>query len=151
MKKQINDTVEKLLDSAKKGEMPKVMKDAVLDGVNKSQEANTKWIALLKDVSKDYEGLAAKAGANARAINDRILDNAAKNTQAAFDHAAAAIKTGDATKIAQGQFEFARTQLGILNDQQAELFDLSSKIASDMFDAANEVANATVERFKTAV
>ncbi len=151
MNQRINEAVGEILESAKKSELPKTVEDAVLDSVNKSQEASAKWIALLKDVSKDYEGLVAKAGANARAINDRVLDNAAKNSQAVLDHAAAAVKTGDVNAAVKGQFEFVSAQLGIWNDQQVELLDLSSKIANDMLEATSKATNSTIERFSATI
>ena len=151
MNKQVTSMVDQIVESAQKAELPKPVRQVVLDGVSKSQEANARLIGMLKDAGKDCEGLVAKAGAGARAVNDKLLDNAARNTEAVLVNAAAVLKAKDVQTAVAGQFEFARGQIAVVQDQQMELIDLSSKIVSDLFEAATAAANASAERFKSTV
>ncbi|MEM7427595.1 MAG: phasin family protein [Pseudomonadota bacterium] len=151
MNKQINKAAEDMLKQAQNAEMPKAVKDMVLEGVNKSQDANVQFTAFLKDAGKTYEGLVAKAVASTRAINDKMLDNAASNAKAALDHAAKVVKSGDLKTATEAQAEFAREQFGVLSDQQIELMDLTGNVAREMFDASADVANAAAEKVKAAV
>ena len=151
MNKQINKAAEDMMKNVQNAEVPAAVKKVVLDGVSKSQDANSKWMTFFKDMSKTYEGLAAKAAANTRSINDVILENTAANTQAMFDHAAKVIKTGDVQAAAKAQAEFARKQFEVVGEQQTELLELSGRIAQDMAEAGMNAATATADKFKAAV
>ena len=127
------------------------VKDMVLDGVSKTQDANVQFTAFLKDAGKTYEGLVAKAVASTRAINDKMLDNAAGNAKAALEHAANVVKTKDLKAAAEAQAEFAREQMAVYSDQQVELMDLSGSVVREMIDASGDAANAAAEKAKAAV
>ncbi len=151
MNKQINKAAEDMLKQAQAGEMPKAVKDMVLDGVSKSQDANIQFSAFLKDAAKTYEGFVAKAVASSRAINDKMVENTAINTKAALDQAAKMVKAGDLKTATEGQADFARTQFATLSEQHSELMDLTGNIAQDMFDTTADAANAAAEKVKAAV
>ena len=148
MNASMNKAAEEALKAFQNGEAAKLVKDAMLEGVSKSQEASTVWATLFKDMGKTYEGLFMKAAANTRTVNEKVLDNAATNAKALFDHAAKSVKTGDMKAAATSQMEFVGAQTAALNEQQAELFDLTSAIAKDMFEAGSAAAQATAERVK---
>ncbi|MEM8688488.1 MAG: hypothetical protein AAGF81_14240 [Pseudomonadota bacterium] len=148
MNASMNKAAEEALKAFQTGEAAKMVKDAMLDGVSKSQEASSVWAALCKDMGKTYEGLFMKAAANARTINEKVLDNATTNAKSMFDHAAKSVKTGDMKAAASSQIEFVGAQTAVLNEQQVELFDLTNAIAKDMFEASSAAAQATAERVK---
>lgn len=150
MTASMNKAAEEALKAFQNGDAAKLVKDAMLEGVSKSQEASTVWATFYKDMGKTYEGLFMKAAANARTINEKVLDNATTNAKSVFDHAAKSVKAGDMNAAATSQIEFVGAQTAVLNEQQVELFDLTNAIAKDMFEASSAAAQATAERVKTA-
>ena len=151
MNKQVNKVAEDMIKQAQNAEIPTAVKDMMLDGMSKTQDANVQFTAFLKDAGKTYEGLVAKAVASTRAINERMLDNAAGNAKAAFDHAAKVVKTKDVKAATEAQAEFAREQMTVYSDQQVELMDLAGNVAREMIDATADAANAAAEKAKAAV
>lgn len=135
MSKQVNKTVTK----------------AVVENVAKTREAGEKWTVFMKDAGKGYEELTAKAGANARTIANRMIENTEKNTDAAFKTVVAIAEAGTVAKAAEIQVKFAKEQMQVWNDQAAELFELSFGMFNEFAGSAKAAADASVEQFKAAV
>ena len=151
MNKQVNKVAEDMIKQAQNAEVPAAVKDMVLEGVNKTQDANVQFTTFLKDAGKTYEGLVAKAVASSRAINEKMIENAAGNTKAVLDHAANVVKTKDLKAAAEAQAEFVREQMSVFSDQGVELMDLTGSVAREMLDATADAANAAAEKAKAAV
>lgn len=125
-----------------------MLKAVVADGLQKTQAANTRLTGLYKDALKNFEGLTAKAGAGARLVGDRVLENTEANAQATFNSAMAALRCTDAAELVQIQTAFMRDQLAAASEQQAEFLDLANRLVREMTEAATKVATDTVEQAK---
>lgn len=126
----------------------KAVTEAVVDGVNKTRDAGEKWSMLMKDAGKNCEDLTAKAGANARTLANKLIENTEKNTEAAFKTVVAAAEAGTFAKAAEVQSSFAQAQFQAMNAQTAELFELSMAMFSEYGNAVKAVADASIEQVK---
>lgn len=151
MNEQITAVAEEMMETAKKAEVPTEIKEMALEGLNKSRETYVKLAALAKDSSKNYEGLVGKMQNSARVIGDKMIDNAEKNTEAAFENAKAVLRCKDVTEATKLQAEFAQAQIAVVNNQISELFNLSQEVADEMVKAGTKVANEAADQFKTVV
>ena len=129
----------------------KTVTEAVVENVAKTREAGEKWTVFMKDAGKSYEELSAKAGANARTIANKLIENTEKNTDAVFKSVVAVAEAGTLAKAAEIQTRFAKDQIKVMNDQAAELFELSFGMFNEFAGSAKAAADLSVEQFKTAV
>jgi hypothetical protein len=142
---------EEFMNAAKVGQMPENFQAFARESVAKTREAYDKISTVAKDQAKATEEFLLATQAGAKAIGARVLDNAATNTEAAFDAAQAIVKAKSLPEAARLQAEFVQKQLAVAGEQTKDLFELSTRIAQQAFQIGNEVAAKSFEQMKRGV
>ena len=118
------------------------------ESVAKSREAYLKINAAAKDGAKVIEEVVLTAQAGAKALGEKVLNNASANTEAAFDAFQAIARARTLPEAARLQADFMQQQFSVANAQTKELFELSAKIAKQTFETMNAAATKTFGQLK---
>lgn len=137
---------EQFMDAAKATKLPENIQAFAEEGLTRSREAFETFSAAAKDQVKVAEELALTAQAGFKSIGHKLMDNTAANAEAAFEAARAIARAGSVPEALRLQTEFVQRQLTIAGEQTKELFELSSRIATQAFETASEATAKTVEQ-----
>ena len=144
----IKRQTEEFMNAAKMGQMPENLQAFAQESVAKTREAYDKMSTVAKDQAKAAEEFLLATQAGAKAIGTRVLDNTATNTDAVFEAAQAIAKARSLPEAARLQAEFMQKQFAAAGEQTKELFELSSRVAQQAFQSANQAAAKSFEQIK---
>ncbi len=142
---------EEFLNAARSARMPENVQAFAEESVAKTREAYGKLSTAAKDQVKVAEEILIATQAGAKAIGTKVLDNAAANTDAAFDAAQAIARAKSLPEAARLQAEFVQKQFAIAGEQTKELFELSTRVTQQAFQTVNDIATKSFEQMKKAV
>jgi hypothetical protein len=131
--------------------LPDNMQAAVLERITNARNAHAKFVEAAKNSAKVFDEAMTATRANARALGDKLFNDAVTNTKISFKAAEdmARAETIAAAAVVQGKF--IQEQLGIGTEQAKELIDLSSKLSKQGFDTYSAAMSKVFEQFKNAV
>ncbi len=146
MNEHIKRQAEEFLNAAKAAKIPENVQAIAEEGVSRSKEAFDTLTAAAKDQAKAAEEFALATQAGLKTIGNKLFDNTAVNAEAAFDAARSIARAGSVTEALRLQAEFVQRQFAVAGAQTKELFELSTRFATQTFESANDVASKTVEK-----
>lgn len=151
MNEYMKRQAEEFLNAARSARLPENVQAFAEESVAKTREAYDKLSTVAKDNAKVAEEMLLATQAGAKAIGTKVLDNVATNAGAAFDAAQAMAKAKTLPEAARLQADFVQKQLAVAGEQTRELFELSTRVAQQAFETANQVATKTFEQMKKGV
>lgn len=146
MNEHFKRQAEQFMDAAKAVKIPENIQAMAEEGVTRSQEAFEQISAAAKDQAKVAEDLALATQAGFKSIGAKLLDNTTVNAEAAFEAARAIARAGTVTEALRLQTEFVQRQFAVAGAQTKELFELSTRVATNAFEHASEATTKTVEK-----
>ncbi len=146
MNEQFPRQAEHFMDAAKAAKIPENIQAFAEEGVSRSKEAFETLSAAAKDQVKVAEELALTTQAGIKSISHKIMDNTAVNAEAAFDAARAIARASTLPEAFRIQAEFVQRQFSVAGAQTKELFELSTRFATQAFESASEATAKTVEK-----
>jgi phasin len=148
MNEHIKRQAEDFMNAAKAAKIPENIKALAEDGVARSQEAFENLTAAAKDQAKVAEDLALATQAGIKTIGIKLLDNATVNAEAAFDAARSIVRAGSVPEAFRLQAEFVQRQFAVAGAQTKELFELTTRVATQTFETASEAAAKTADKVR---
>ena len=146
MNEQFIRQAEKMFQDAR---LPENFQAFAQDSVAKSREAFTKLASVAVDQAKTVETVAAEAQVGVKTLGEKALGNLTRNAAAAFDAADALARAKSLPEAAKLQADFMQAQLTAFGLQTKELFELSTKVAQQSFEALSCAATKGFEQTKT--
>ncbi len=119
------------------------------ESVAKTRDLYQKLNAAAKDNVKAVEEVVMTAQSGARALSEKVLNNAVANADAAFEAAQAIARARTIPEAARLQADFIQQQIATASIQTKELFELSTKMAQQTFACMNSAANRCYSNAKT--
>lgn len=150
MNEHFTRQAEQFMNAAKSAKIPENIQALAEEGVARSQEAFETFKVAAKDHAKTAEDLALTTQAGFKSIGTKMLDNTVANADAAFDAARAIVRAGSVPEALRLQAEFVQRQFSIAGAQTKELFELSTRFATQAFETASEAAAKTAEKARKA-
>lgn len=148
MNDQFTRQAQEMFSAAKDARIPETVQAFAEDSVVKTREAYNKMNTVAQDGAKVIEEVMLAAHAGAKSIGEKVLHNAAANTEAAFDAAHAIARAKTLPEMARLQANFFQQQFAIAGAQSKELFELSTKVAKQTLETVNSAASKTFEQIK---
>lgn len=139
---------QEMFNAAKDARIPENVQHMAEEGILRTREAYDKLSAVAKDGVKVTEEVVLAMHAGARAIGEKVFDNATSNTEAAFDAAQAIARAKTLQEAARLQAMYFQQQISAAGAQTKELFELSTKVAKQTFDSVNAAATKTFDQLK---
>jgi phasin len=148
MNEQFTRQAQDMFKAAQDARIPENFQAMAEDGVAKTREAYQKLNAVAKDGAKVVEEVMLTAQAGAKAFGEKVMQNTAVNTEAAFDAARAIARARSLPEAARLQADFMQQQLSIAGAQTKELFELSTKLARETIETMNSAASRSMDQLK---
>lgn len=148
MNEQFTRQAQDMFKAAQDARIPENFQAMAEDGVAKTREAYQKMNAAAKDSAKVVEEVMLTAQASAKALGEKVLQNTAANTEAAFDAAQAIARARSLPEAARLQADFMQQQFSVAGAQTKELFELSTKLARETLETMNSAAARSMEQMK---
>src|ERR1700733_2149879 len=111
-------------------EIPVELRNMAQKNVDQARKAFEGFFEAAQTATKNFEGTTSKLRIGAQGINSKAVGFAEENVRAAFDHADKLVHAKDAEEIATLQFEYARAQMALLQEQAKELGSIIQKAAT---------------------
>lgn len=146
MNEHIQRQAEQFMNAAKAAKIPENLQAMAEEGVSRSKEAFDTLSAAAKEQAKIAEELALSTQAGFKSIGTKLLDNTVTNAEAAFDAARSIARAGSVPEAFRLQAEFVQRQFAVTGAQTKELFELSTRFATQAFESASEATAKTVEK-----
>jgi phasin len=102
-------------------EIPAELRTLAEKSVDEARKAFEGFIEAAQATTSNIEGATNKLQAGTKNVSTKALTFAEENLRAAFDHAEKLVRAKDPEEILNLQFEFARAQMGLLQEQIKEL------------------------------
>lgn len=134
--------------AAKDARIPENVQAFAEESVAKTRDAYQKINTVAKDGAKAMEEVILTAQAGAKALGEKVLQNASVNTEAAFDAAQAIARARSLPEAARLQADYFQQQFAAVTAQSKEFFELSSKITRQTFETMNAAATKSFEQVK---
>jgi hypothetical protein len=125
--------------------IPDNLQDFAEERVAKTREAYRKINTVAKEASQALEEVVLAAQTGAKALGEKVMTDASKNMESAFDAAQAIARARTLPEIARLQEDVMQQQLAVANAQTKELFELSAKIAQQTLETVTASATKTLE------
>jgi phasin len=148
MNEHIKRQAEDFMNAAKAGKIPENIQAIAEDGVARSREAFETLTTAAKDQAKAAEELALAAHAGIKSIGNKLIDNTATNAEAAFEAARSIARAGSVPEVLRLQAEFVQRQFAVAGAQTKELFELTTRVATQTFESANDAVVKTAEKVR---
>jgi hypothetical protein len=126
--------------------VPEPVQSVMQDSVGKSREFYSNAATATRDGAKVLTELADTAWSNTKMLNDKIIQNATANAEAAFDAALAVARAKSFSEAAKIQSEFVQQLTAKAVAQSKELFDLSSRSTQHVIETAQAAASKSLKR-----
>jgi hypothetical protein len=110
------------------------------EGVARSREFYRKSAAAAQGGARLLSEVAETAWGSARLLNDKLAQNVAANTGAAFDAAEAVARAGSLHEIVTLQGDFLRLLLVQTSEQAKEFVDLSTRATQHVLETMQGAA-----------
>ena len=146
MNEHFTRQAEQFMDAAKAAKIPENIQAMAEEGVTRSREAFETLSTAAKDQVKAAEELSFATQAGIKSIGTKMMDNTAVNAEAVFDAARAIARAGSIPEALRLQAEFMQRQFAVAGAQTKELFELSTRVATNAFETASEATAKTVEK-----
>jgi phasin len=111
-------------------EIPVELRNVAQKNVDQARKAFEGFVEAAQTATKNFEGTADKLRADTRDINTKALGYAEENLRAAFDHAEKLVHARDSEEFIALQFEYARAQLALFQEQAKELSSIVRNAAT---------------------
>ena len=148
MNDQFTRQAQEIFSAAKDARIPENIQAFAEDSVNKSREFYQKLNETAQENVNSAEGFMLASHAGAKSVSEKIMQNAAANTESAFDAAQSMARAKTLPEAARLQADFMQQQTVAAALQTKELFELSSKVAKQTFESINKVTAASFEKMK---
>ncbi len=148
MNEQFTRQAQDMFKAAQDARIPENLQAMAEDGVAKTREAYQKMNTAAQDNAKVVEDVMLAAQAGAKAIGEKVMNNTAMNTEAAFDAAQAMARARTLPEAARLQADFMQQQFAIAGAQTKELFELSAKVTREAIESMNAAASKSFDQFK---
>lgn len=103
--------------------------------IESSRESFDRATEYAKENMKTVEHVVAAAQAGSNQIGERILRDAEASARSFFDTASAMTRAKTISEITTLQAEFVQKQVAVVAEQSRSLFEFSSRITQQMFEA----------------
>lgn len=150
MNDQFTRQAQEFFNVAKDARIPENFQAIAEDSVNKSREFFQKLNDTARENANAVEGFMLASHAGAKSVSEKIMQNAASNTESAFDAAQSMARAKTLPEAARLQADFIRQQSTAAAEQTKELFELSSKVAQQTFESINKATAASFQNMKKA-
>ena len=137
---------EDILNAAKEFRIPDQVKVLAAEGVANSRKAYSQFTSVAQDQAKVAEDVLTVVHTGAKTIGEKILQNTASNTEAAFEAVTEIVRAKSVPDAVRLQTDFLKSQMTLASAQTQELFQLSAKIAQATFEQMSAVATRTVDQ-----
>jgi phasin len=148
MNEHFTRQTQELFNAARDVRIPDNFQAFAEESVTKSREAYQKINSAAKDSVKVLEEVVLTAQAGAKALGEKVINNASANTEAVFDAAQAIARARTLPEAARLQADFIQQQFAIASSQTKELFELSAKVAKQTFDTINAASTKGFEQLR---
>jgi phasin family protein len=145
MNEQFTRQAQEMFDLAKDASLPENFQVIAQDGVAKSREAFEKINSVAQDGAKTAEEMLLASQVATKAMGDKVMTNAAANTEAFFDAAQTMAKATTLPELFRLQTEFFQKQAAVVSAQSTALFETSAKAAAQTVDTMNAAASKSNE------
>ena len=150
MNEQFTRQAQDMFGMTKDARLPENFAVMAQDGVAKSREAFEKISSVAQDGAKTAEEIMLATQVGTKAIGDKVMTNAAANTEAFFDAAQTMAKATTLPEFFRLQAEFIQKQAAVVSAQSTDLFETSAKVTTQTFDTMKAAAAKSSEPKKTA-
>ena len=148
MNEQFTRQAQEMFNAAKDARIPENIQAFAEESVAKTRDAYVKMSTVAKDGVKVVEDVMLASHAGAKAIGEKVFENASANTEAAFEAAQAMARARTLPEAMRLQANFFQQQFAAASAQSKELFDLSSKVARQTLETVNTAATQSFEQVK---
>ncbi|MFT5507716.1 MAG: hypothetical protein ACI89J_000784 [Hyphomicrobiaceae bacterium] len=149
MNEQFTRQAQEMFGLAKEASLPENFQVIAQDGVAKSREAFEKINSVAQDGAKTAEEMLLASQVATKAIGDKVMTNAAVNTEAFFDAAQTMAKATTLPELFRLQTEFFQKQVAVVSAQSTALFETSANAAAQTVDTVNVAASKSNEPKKS--
>jgi phasin len=111
-------------------EIPAELRNMAQKNVDQARRAFEGFFEAAQTAAKNFEGATSKMQVGAQGLNTKAVGFAEENVRAAFDHADKLVRAKDSEEIARLQFEYARAQMALLQQQAKELGSIIQSAAT---------------------
>ena len=136
---------EQMLKNAQDMAIPEGLQKAMEDGLNQSRQAYSRFADIAQDTNKAMEKAYDSTQKGTKKLTDKLISQATENTTAAFETAEAILQTKSLPEAAKLQADYMKKSFESFSEQSKEIFELSSKIATD---ATQSLSKATTKAFE---
>jgi phasin len=148
MNEHFTRQAQELFNAAKDVRIPDNLQAFAEESVTKTREAYQKINTAAKDGAKVLEEVLLTAQAGAKALGEKVINNASANTEAVFDAAQAIARARTLPEAARLQADFVQQQFAVASSQTKELFELSAKVAKQTFDTINAASTKGFQQLR---
>lgn len=124
---------------------PGAMQSVMQDTIAKSREFYTTRTAAALDGARALTEVADTVWSSTKMLNDKIVQNATANAEAAFDAAQALAGAQSLSEMVKIQSEFVQQFFARAAAQSREFFDLSARAAEHIMETAQAAASKSLE------
>jgi len=150
MNEQFTKQAEEMMASMKNMQVPENVQALAEDAVTRGREAYDRVSEATKENTKAMEEVTTVATANAKSMNERMLDLMTANTSAAFDAAEAMIKSRTLPEAARIQADYMQQAMTQATEQTRELYELGSNATRETVEVVSAAASKNMEAVKPA-
>ena len=145
---QFTRQAQEMFNVAKDARIPENFQAFAEESVNRSRQFYLKLNATAQENVNALEEFMLASHAGAKAVGEKVMSNAAVNTESAFDAAQAIARAKTLPEAARLQADYFQQQAAVATQQTKELFELSSKVAKQTFESINKAATKSFETMK---
>jgi hypothetical protein len=120
--------------------LPESVQAAAQESVARSREFYRQSAAAAQHGARLFAEVAETTWGSAKLLNDKVAQNVASNTEAAFNAAEACAKAGSLLEIATLQGNFLRQLVATTNEQTKEFVDLSTRATQHVLETMQGAA-----------
>ncbi|MGE0629093.1 MAG: phasin family protein [Hyphomicrobiaceae bacterium] len=148
MNEQFARQAQDMFRVAQDAKIPENFQAFAEDSVAKTREAYQRMNSAAKDSAKVVEEVVLAAQAGAKTLGEKVFQNTAANTEAAFDAAKAMARARTLPEAARLQADYMQQQFAVAGEQTREFFELSTKVARETLESMNAAAAKSFDQFK---
>ena len=115
------------------------------DSVARSRELYRSSMAAAQGSARVFAEVAETTWGSAKLLNDKIVQNMAANTEAAFSAAEAIARARSLPEAAQLQSDFMQQLVASTGEQLKEFVDLSARVAQHVLETVQEAASRSLK------
>ena len=148
MKQDFAHKALEMFSSVNNSDVPDAVRKMVEEGVANGRQTYENMSALASKNSDALREIRLIAESGAQDIQAQLVDNSARNIEAAFEAANAMARAKTVAELFQLQANFTRQQLTVFANQSRELLDLSFNVATRTADSINQAAASMLDNVK---